>query len=48
MEIEEVLHKDDLSKRELQAELYIWYCSARKVYHPWQYFWRHILGGVWQ
>lgn len=32
----------------VKAEQYLFMCEMRRKAHPWRYFWRHILGGVWQ
>lgn len=31
-----------------RAKQYLFGKDSEKHFHPWRYFWRHILGGVWQ
>lgn len=46
--ISRTLEQDEIAERELRAERYLWHCLAVKIIRPWRWWFRRLVGGVWQ
>lgn len=48
MNITRFLEQDAITERDIKAEKYLWKCLALKVVRPWGWWFRRLVGGVWQ